>query len=73
VRPNRETAAFVPGLQLLNGLRRVGAANDIQPLLHIVLVLERRKHTGAAGGEELVEIELVKLAATGDGGSSSGI
>ena len=48
-------------LEALHCLRRVTAPDDVQPFLHIVLVLERRSIAGAAGGEKGVEIELVEL------------
>ena len=41
---------------------RVGATDDVEPLLHIVLVLELSARPGACSGEELVEVELIELS-----------
>ena len=53
------------GLQALDGLRRVLAPDDVQPLLHVALVLELRR-SRAGRGEELVEVELVELPGARD-------
>ena len=45
---------------------RVGTSDDVQPLLHVALVLELRVCGGAGCGEERVEVELVELSLTGD-------
>ena len=44
-----------------DGLRRVLAPDDVQPLLHVALVLELRAFARAGRSKELVEIELVEL------------
>ena len=45
---------------------QVRAADDVEPLLHIVLVLELGARAPAGRLEELVEVELVELALVGD-------
>ena len=40
----------------------VGAADDVQPLLHVCLVYELRRDAGASCLEERVQIELIELA-----------
>ncbi|MEQ9566243.1 MAG: hypothetical protein RLN85_10605, partial [Pseudomonadales bacterium] len=42
------------------------APDDIQPLLHVTLVLELGFCTGASGRKELVQIELIKLTSARD-------
>ena len=54
-------------LQALDGLGRVRASNDVEPLLYIALVPELRLGTHALRREKLVEVELIELAAAGDG------
>ena len=51
-------------LELVSRGLRQRAANKVEPLLHVVLVLELRVLTLAHGGEEDVEVELVELALT---------
>ena len=56
----------MPVLRLLDRLGRVPAADDVQPLLHVALVLELRVVARARRLEERVEVELVELAGAGD-------
>ena len=42
------------------------AANDLKPLLHVVLVGEGRGGASPGRGEEGVQVELIELAAAGD-------
>ena len=44
----------------------MGTADDVEPLLDIVLVLELGRGAGAGGFEEGVQVELVELALVGD-------
>ncbi len=54
------------GLEMLDRLGRVPAADDVQPLLHVALVLELRLRARARCLEERVEIELVELPGARD-------
>ena len=58
----RERRALRAELEVVDLGGRVGATDDVEPLLHVVLVLELRARTRAGGGEELVEVELIELA-----------
>ena len=53
---------LVPFFRSRPDLARVLAADDVEPLLHFVLVLELGRSPYPLGREELVEIELVELA-----------
>ena len=48
-------------------MRRIRTTDDVEPLLHFVLVLELCVFACARCGKELVQVELVKLATTSDG------
>ena len=56
----------MPVLRLLDRLGRVLAPDDVQPLLHVALVLELRLAARARCREERVEIELVELPGARD-------
>ena len=54
-------------LQMLGRFGRIAPTDDVQPLLHIALMLELRGFARAGRGEKLVEVKLVKLAAARNG------
>src|SRR5262245_33387488 len=54
-------------LEVLDRLRRVGAADDVQPLLYVALVRELCLRPSALSLEERVQVELVELASARDG------
>ncbi len=58
-----ERRALAAELEVVDLGRRVRTPDDVEPLLDIVLVLELRARTCAGGSEELVQVELVELAA----------
>ena len=62
----RERRALAAELEVVHLRRRVGATDDVEPLLNVALVLELCARARAGGGEELVKVELVELALTGD-------
>ena len=55
------------GLEAFDRLRGIRAANDVQPLLHIVLVGEAGGFASALGGEKFIEIELIEFTTACDG------
>src|SRR5436190_2999357 len=54
-------------LEVFDRLRKVRAADDVQPLLHVALVRELRLRPPALSLEEGVQVELVELASVRDG------
>src|SRR5690349_4460902 len=54
-------------LEVLDHLRRILAANDVQPFLDVTLVLELRSLARAGRLEKCVEVELIELASARDG------
>ena len=62
----RKRRALAAELEVVDLGWRVGATDDVEPLLDFVLVLELGPVTRACRGEELVEVELVELALAGD-------
>ena len=59
-------------LELVGGGLGQRAADQIEPLLHVVLVFELRFGALADSGEEHVEIELVELSRAGHAGDGVG-
>lgn len=55
------------GLQVLVPLGHVLAAEDVQLLLPLAHVFELRALACAGRGEEFVQVELIELAAAGNG------
>jgi len=53
-------------LEVLDYLRHVRAPDDLQPPLHVALMLELRVLSVTRRGEELVEIELIELTGPRD-------
>src|SRR5262245_42266166 len=63
----RKRRALGAELEVVDLCRGVRATDDVNPLLDLVLVPERCTVTRARRGKELVEVELIELALTGDG------
>src|ERR1700677_1002883 len=62
----RERGLLSPEFEIVDLGGRIGAADDVEPLLYAILVLELRCRTDTARSEELVEVELVELPLGGN-------
>ena len=62
----RKRRALRTELEIVDLGGRVGATDDIEPLLYVVLVLELSARTDAGSGKELVEVELIELSGARD-------